>query len=131
MDEITAMEFLPAALKARLAHSSEVLASEQTRKLFDRLRQSYDYIFVDFAPLMPIVDVRATTDLVDAFIYVVEWGKTRTDFVERALGSAKGVYERLLGIVLNKVDLSSLAQYDGHGDGYYSHENYHRYGYTD
>ncbi len=131
LDQITAMKFLPVALKARLAHSSEILASERTRKLFDRLRDGYDYIFVDFAPLMPIVDVRATTDLVDAFVYVVEWGKTRTDFVEQALASARGVYEHLLGAVLNKVDLSSVGHYDGRGGGYYSHENYHRYGYTE
>ena len=56
---------------------------------------------------MPIVDVRASTNLVDGYVYVVEWGKTRTDFVEQALRSAKGVYEHLLGVVLNKVDLSS------------------------
>ena len=80
----------------------------QMRKFFDSLRHSYDYIIVDFAPLMPIVDVRASTNLVDAFIYVVAWGHTRTDFVEQALRSARGVYEHLLGVVLNKVDLRSL-----------------------
>ena len=130
LDPVTNMRFLPTALKARFAHSSEVLASEQTRSFFESLRLSYDYIIVDSAPLMPIVDVRASTDLVDGFVYVVEWGKTRTDFVERALHSAKGVYEHLLGVVLNKVDLSAAGRYDGHGK-YYSHENYHRYGYTD
>ena len=109
------MRFLPTALKARLAHSSEVLASEQTRSFFESLRHSYDYIIVDFAPLMPIVDVRASTNLVDGFVYVVEWGKTRTDFVEQALHSAKGVYEHLLGVVLNKVDLGAVGRYDGHG----------------
>ncbi len=50
--------------------------------------------------------------------------------MERALHSAKDVYEHLLGVVLNKVDLSAAGRYDGHGK-YYSHENYHRYGYTD
>ena len=54
---------------------------------------------------MPIVDVRASTNLVDAYIYVVAWGHTRIDFVEQALRSARGVYEHLLGVVLNKVNL--------------------------
>ena len=80
---------------------------------------------------MPIVDVRASTNLVDGFIYVVEWGKTRTDFVEQALRSARGVYEHLLGVVLNKVDLRSLGRYDGRGGSYYGHGDYQRYGYTD
>jgi capsular exopolysaccharide synthesis family protein len=129
-DYITNMKFLPAAMKSRLAHSSELLASEETRKLFENLRQSFDYIIVDFPPVMPIVDVRASTDLVDAYVYVVEWGRTRIDFVERALHSAPNVYERLLGVVLTKVDLTAIGQYDGHG-GYYNHEHYHQYGYTE
>ena len=57
----------------------------QTRKFFDSLRRSYDYIIVDFSPLMPIVDVRASTNLVDSYIYVVAWGRTRIDYVEQAL----------------------------------------------
>ena len=134
VDQTTNLRFLPVAIPAlqrRLVHSSEVLASEETRKFFDGLRQNYDYIFLDFAPLMPIVDVRASTKLVDLYIYVIEWGHTRTDHVEQALRSAKGVYEHLLGVVLNKVDLMSLGRYDGRGSAYYHHGNYHRYGYLE
>jgi polysaccharide biosynthesis transport protein len=130
LDGITKMNFLPAVMKSRLAHSSEILASEQTRVFFESLRDSYDYMFMDLAPLMPIVDVRASTRLVDSYVYVVEWGKTRSDFVEQALESARGVYEHLLGVVLNKVNLRSLGRYDGR-DSYYTHGHYHRYGYTE
>jgi polysaccharide biosynthesis transport protein len=134
VDRSTGLRFLPVSiptLRRRLVHSSEILASEQTRNLLDSLRQSYNYIFLDFAPLMPIVDVRASTKLVDSYIYVIEWGQTRIDHVEHALRSAKGVYENLLGVVLNKVNLTALGRYDGHGSAYYHHENYHRYGYTE
>ena len=135
VDPVTNLNFLPVAapevLARRLVHSSEILASDQTREFFNGLRQSFDYIFMDFAPLMPIVDVRASTKLVDAYIYVIEWGRTRTDYVEEALRSARGVYERLLGVVLNKVDLASVGRYDGRGSSYYRNGNYHRYGYTE
>jgi succinoglycan biosynthesis transport protein ExoP len=133
-DPVTNLEFLPAtipALNRRLVQSSEILGSEQMRKLFDGLRSNYDYIFLDFAPLMPIVDVRASTKLVDGYIYVIEWGHTRIDHVEQALRSAKVVYEHLLGVVLNKVDLTSLGRFDGRGSDYYHHGSYHRYGYTE
>jgi succinoglycan biosynthesis transport protein ExoP len=129
-DHDTNMKFLPVVTKARLAHSSEFLASGQMRKFFDSLRHNYDYIIADFAPLMPIVDVRASTNLVDSYVYVVAWGRTRIDYVEQALHSAKGVYERLLGVVLNKVDLTALGQYSGYG-GYHYNKNYERYGYTE
>ena len=135
VDPVANLRFLPVAIPAvlqrRLVHSSEVLASDEMRRVFDNLRQNYDYIFMDFAPLMPIVDVRASTKLVDSYIYVIEWGQTRIDYVEHALRSAKGVYEHLLGVVLNKVDLASLGRYDGRGSAYYRSGNYHRYGYTE
>ena len=130
VDQATGMRFLPATAKGRVAHSSEILASPLVRKFFDGLRGSYDYIFVDFSPLMPIVDVRVSTNLVDSYVYVVAWGDTRIDYVKQALHSAKGVYDRLLGVVLNKVDLKSLGRYDGGGGSYYYHGNYQRYGYT-
>jgi polysaccharide biosynthesis transport protein len=132
LDDATHLRFLPATTKVRLAHSSEILASPLTRKFIDSLRQSYDYIILDFAPLMPIVDVRAATHLVDGYVYVIEWGKTRIDHVEQALRTARGVHEHLFGVVLNKVDLWALGRYDGRGDGYYHHGNYYsRYGYTE
>ena len=131
VDQITGMRFLPATLKGRVAHSSEILASPQTRKFFDSLRNSYDYIIVDFSPLMPIVDVRVSTNLVDSYVYVVAWGDTRIDYVKQALHSARGVYENLLGVVLNRVNLRSLGRYDGGGGSYYAHEGYQRYGHTE
>lgn len=130
LDPITKMKFLPAVMRSRLANSSEILASAQTQAFFDGLRDNYEYIFMDLAPLMPVVDVRAASRLVDSYIYIVEWGKTRIDFVEQALRSARGVYEHLLGVVLNKVDLKSLHRYDG-SDSYYRHGHYHRYGYNE
>jgi polysaccharide biosynthesis transport protein len=132
IDNATGMAFLPASTKARLAHSSEILASPLTRAFFEKLRQSYDYILLDFAPLMPIVDVRASTHLVDGYVFIVEWGKTRIDHIVQALRSARNVHEHLIGVALNKVDLRALGRYDGRGDGYYHHGKYYqRYGYSE
>jgi succinoglycan biosynthesis transport protein ExoP len=135
-DLATGMHFLPAAMKpavmkARLADSSEILASEQMRRIFETLRGSYDYVIADFAPLMPVVDVRASTNLVDGYVYVVEWGRTSIATVEQSLQSARGVYEHLLGVVLNKVNLRALGRFDGQASGYYYNKNYARYGYTE
>ena len=51
--------------------------------------------------------------------------------MEQALKSARGVHEHLLGVLLNKVDLRSVGQYDGRGSSYYNHGDYQRYGYTE
>jgi succinoglycan biosynthesis transport protein ExoP len=127
-DPKTNLAVLPAAKRAPLFHTSEILSAEQTRKLFDQLRASYDYVIVDLPPLAPIVDVRATTPLVDCFILVVEWGETKIDVVQHALHNAPNVYENMLGTVLNKTDISAMKRYDNYHNDYYNNEHYTRYG---
>lgn len=125
------MAFLPVLSEVRVAHSSEVLASSAMKKLFEKLRYSYDYVIVDLPPLAPLVDVRATTHLVDSYLLVVEWGSTYTAIVQHALTRAPRVYEKILGAVLNKVDMKALSLYDGNRARYYHNKAYARYGYTD
>jgi succinoglycan biosynthesis transport protein ExoP len=131
-DPSTALAFLPVVAKPRVSHTSEILASEAMKKLIESLRGAYDYVVVDLPPLAPVVDVRATTQIIDSYVFVVEWARTRIDVVERALGSAQGVYDRLLGIVLNKADLDVLHRYENYGrySSYYN-KYYARYGYGD
>jgi succinoglycan biosynthesis transport protein ExoP len=131
VDPDTRLVFLPAVVNERMAHSSEVLACEATKILFERLRQSYEYIIVDLPPLAPVVDVRAMTHLVDSFVFVIEWGRTKIDVVERALRMAPGVYGNLLGVVLNKADLNLLGRYESHCRDYVYNRHYARYGYVD
>jgi polysaccharide biosynthesis transport protein len=128
-DPTTNLIFLPVVRSAPLLHTSEILAAEQTRKLFDKLRTMYDYVIVDLPPLTPVVDVRATTALVDCFILVVEWGRTKTDVVLHALHTAPNVYENLIGTVLNKTDIKAMRRY-GKSD-YYTSEYNTRYGFKD
>ena len=130
-DPVTRMAFLPAVIKSRLANSSEALSSAATKKLFEQLRERYDYIIADFSPIAPIVDVRATTHLVDSFVFVIEWGRTKIDIVEHALDKAPAIYENLLGVVLNKVDMNTFGRYVNHHEDYYYNKHYARYGYTE
>ena len=125
------MAFLPVYSKGRIADSSELLSSNALKRLFERLRNSYDYVIVDLPPLAPLADVRATTHLMDSYLLVVEWGGTSTAIVQHALSRAPRVYERVVGTVLNKVDMKALRLYDGNRAGYYHNKAYGRYGYTD
>ena len=130
-DPATNLVFLPMVSKARLRHSSEILGSDPTKKLFDQLRESYDYVVADFSPLAPVVDVRAAAHLVDSFIFVVEWGQTKIGIVERSLVDAQNVYENLLGVVLNKVDMNVFGRYASSHEDYYYNKHFARYGYTE
>ena len=126
-DPSTNLAFLPAAMPFRLTHSNEIFSNDLTKQFFKELRQSYDYIIVDLSPLVPVIDVRATTNLVDAYVLVVEWGKTKIKLVEHALSEAENVYENLLGVVLNKANMDIVQRYDGHLGDYYHNKHFARY----
>jgi polysaccharide biosynthesis transport protein len=130
-DSKTNMTFLPTVKKTPIFHTSEILASEAMRKLFDELRAEYDYVVVDLPPLAPVIDVRATTHLVDSYMLIVEWGRTKTDVVEQCLRSSPRIYDALIGAVLNKTDLAAMKLYDSHSATFYYNKQYARYGYTE
>jgi len=131
IDGDTGLNFLPSGATAKMLHTNEVIASPAVKKLFEVLRPAYDYIIVDLPPLAPVVDVRATSGIIDSYVYVVEWGQTKIDVVEHNLGTAPAVYDRILGVVLNKADTNVLGRYEGYHGNYYYRKYYARYGYTD
>ncbi len=49
-DLVTNLAFMPAVLKSPLANSSELLASDAMKNLFEQLREQFDYIVVDLSP---------------------------------------------------------------------------------
>jgi succinoglycan biosynthesis transport protein ExoP len=131
-DPVTNLAFLPAVLKSPLANSSEILASDAMKKLFESLREQFDYVVVDLSPLAPIVDVRSALSFVDAYVLIIEWGMTSIETVQRAVHAAKAVTDKIIGVVLNKVDFNSLGRFDGEPGGYYYKKKlYARYGYVE
>jgi polysaccharide biosynthesis transport protein len=128
-DPVTNLAFMPAVSKSPLANSSEFLASDAMMNLFEQLREQFDYIVVDLSPLVPIVDVRSALSFVDAYVLIIEWGTTSVDTVQRAVHSARAVSDKVIGVVLNKVDFKSLGRFDGEpGKYYYKNKLYARYG---
>jgi succinoglycan biosynthesis transport protein ExoP len=127
-DPATGLTFLPAGAVARVANTSQLLASEAMKRLFDLLRLKYDYIIVDLSPLAPVVDVRATTSLIDSYIFIIEWGQTKLDVVQQALKEASEVYDNILGVALNKVDMRVVSRYEGYRGQYYRNKYFARYG---
>jgi succinoglycan biosynthesis transport protein ExoP len=130
-DPVTKMAFLPAASKARVTDTDEILASDAMRCLIDVLRSNYDYVIVDLSPLAPVVDVRATSRFIDCYLLVVEWGTTKIDVVQKALQDAPAVHDNLLGTVLNKVNIDIASRYEGERAEYYRNKYSAAYGYTD
>jgi succinoglycan biosynthesis transport protein ExoP len=132
IDDVTGLHFLPAVMSGRAAHTSEILGSSAFQNLIETLRKTYDYVIIDFPPLAPVVDVRATTLVVDFYLYVVEWGKTRTNLVQDRLLGCPEIHDRLLGVVLNKANINVLDRYESYyGKSYYRKHYGDQYGYSE
>ncbi len=127
-DPSSKLDFLPTVQERVQPYSADILAGESIVKLFEVLRANYDFIVVDLSPLAPIVDASATTQFVDNYVLIVEWGKTKVETVIHTLRSAPDVYNATVGVVLNKADIKQVARYDSHLSGYYYTKYDTRYG---
>ena len=107
-------DFLCGPTKVRPVHTADLLSSEAMRKLLEDAKEKYDYVIVDLPPILPVIDVHACAHLFDAFALVVEWGRTSIDDLDNAFGAAPLVHERLLGVVLNKVDAKAMRRIEGY-----------------
>ena len=119
-------DFLPASARTKTSNSSDILTASAIKDMLKAASSEYDYILVDLPPILPVVDVKATAHLFDAFVLVVEWAATSTDEIIKAMRTSPVLSERLLGAVLNKTDEAVMRRFEGYSDRrymYYSNEN--------
>lgn len=131
VDPATGLSILPAGTTSKLLHTNEILASKAMHELVSQLRTKFDYVVLDMPPMAPVVDVRVTSSFVDSYMFVVEWGRTKTDVVQHILRNAPEILDKLLGVVLNKADTKLLARYESYHGRYYYQKYYARYGYVE
>jgi Mrp family chromosome partitioning ATPase len=89
--------------------------------LLKAAKNDYDYVLIDLPPILPVVDVKATAHLLDAFVLVVEWGSTSMDEIVKAVSTSEILSERLLGAVLNKADEAMMRRFEGYSDRTYNY----------
>jgi succinoglycan biosynthesis transport protein ExoP len=98
----------------------ELVGSHKMRESLSRLREHFDYILIDAPPLMPVSDAVLLSTMVDGVILVVDGQQTPRQVVRDAQARLKYVRARILGTVLNRVDLrhAGYAYYHGSDNGH-------------
>lgn len=94
---------------------SELLQSEKLAEMIGELKKQYDVVIFDGAPCLLVTDATLVSRLVDATILVVSQRKTRVEELKEAMTRIKRVGGRVVGVVLNRVKISSKK----YGDKYY------------
>lgn len=98
---------------------SELLGSNLFKTTVQFLGEKFDHIVLDSPPVLGFADSIILSTFVDGIVLVVQGGKTPRETLQRTKDILYQVNARILGVVINRVDI-------GRGD--YAHY-YHRYYY--
>jgi capsular exopolysaccharide synthesis family protein len=94
------------------------LVSEEMKLLLTEASDHFDWVIVDTPPVALLSDANLLSSMIDVSILVVGAGSTPFPLVRRAVESVGA--ERILGIVLNKIDRAQMVG----GYGYYDYYGY-------
>jgi len=114
-DPVTAAYVIPAG--SVVPNAADLLMSQRMRDLIAALREEFDYIIMDTAPLLPVVDALVLSTIADRVLVIVEWCQTPRASITEAFKILRPEAHRIAGVVLNKVRIDQLPKY-GYGYGY-------------
>lgn len=104
------------------SNPAELLNAESMRSFLEKARETYDWVIIDTTPVLSVADASIVAAVSDGVVLVVKAGAHSRAMAVRARGRLEAVNARILGGLLNDVQLSRLGQYTG-----YYHRGYQRY----
>ncbi len=107
------------------ANPSELLSSKRMQRLLTLLGEKYDRIIMDSPPVLAVTDSIVLSRLVEGIILVVGAGTSNRNGVARAVELLKEVNARIVGAMLNNLNVDKERYYYSR----YYYYNYGKYGY--
>ena len=104
----------------------ELLTSKKMGQIIDHFSSSNTMIVIDTPPVLNVSDAASLASIVDGVIVVVRPGKTRQREFQQTLEQLNKVNARVIGIILNGVDVDNKKY--GHYYGSYHYSNYYDQG---
>ncbi len=133
MDEIiygTSVEHLHLIFSGPYSpNPAELLEEDLFGSMIKQLRDQYDYVIIDTPPMGNLIDGAIVATQCDGAVMVVESGAVSYRLVQRVKSQLEKSGCRILGAVLNKIDLehSSYGYYGRYGK-YGKYSRYGKYG---
>ena len=90
---------------------AELLASANMRDVLAQLSEQYDHIVIDTPPCLSVTDAVVLSPRADAAVLVIRSGQTTKQALRRSRDILTQVNAKVVGVLLNAVDLSSPDYY--------------------
>jgi succinoglycan biosynthesis transport protein ExoP len=100
---------------------AELIGSQRMKEGLALLAQSFSHIVIDTPPVLSVTDARVLGTLVDGVILVIKGGATPREAVRLTKRLLRDVHARILGTLLNDVNI--------HSTDYLYYSRYYYYGY--
>jgi capsular exopolysaccharide synthesis family protein len=97
----------------------KLVGSRKMHEVITGLREQFDYIFIDSPPLIAVSDAVRLSTMVDGVVLVVKGEETPRDVLKDACARLQYAQAKVLGVVLNRVDMNN-------GDYHYYHRDLYR-----
>lgn len=102
----------------RVPNAVELLGSDRFKKLIPALRNVFDYILVDTAPLGQVIDCAVIAPDLDGTVIVIDTTNNSYKLERRIKQQLEKSGGKILGVVLNRVDTNNKSStYGGYGSG--------------
>ena len=97
------------------------------REVLQELREQYDHIVIDTPPSLSVTDAVVLSPRADAVVLVIRSGQTTKNALRRSRDILMQVNAKVVGVLLNAVDLRSpdyyyYYEYKGKYSAYYREE---------
>ena len=102
----------------RVPNSAELLGSENFAKLIPALKDVFDYVIVDTAPLGQVIDCAVMAQHLDGVVMVIDSTNNSYKLERRVKNQLLKSGGKVLGVVLNQVDYDDRSGYYGYGSRY-------------
>jgi capsular exopolysaccharide synthesis family protein len=107
----------------------ELISSQRFAEMIEKIRDAFDIVIVDSAPLQLVSDSLVLSQYASGVIYVVKADATPYQVAQNGLKRLRRVGAPVMGVVLNQLDLEKAEKYYGEYSGYRSYKGYRKYGY--
>ena len=105
---------------------NKMIDTEKLKKFISLLKNKYDYIIVDTAPILPVADTLSLADIADTILLIVRSDYTKIAGLINARNKIKSVSSSELATVLNYFDTENINYYNYSNYGSY-YKNYYNY----